>query len=62
MIKTLVSLTERQMEVLNTNSESLGISKSELLRRILDRYLEVDRRINSKNSKIHKPSNVEIPG
>jgi hypothetical protein len=61
MVKTLVSLTERQMEVLNTNSESLGISKSELLRRILDRYLDINRRLNTKSSKNHKPSNVEIP-
>lgn len=40
MIKTLVSLTERQMSILSTESESLGISKSELLRRIMDKYLD----------------------
>jgi metal-responsive CopG/Arc/MetJ family transcriptional regulator len=48
MKKTLVSLTDRQMETLDSNSKSLGISKSELLRRILDRYLEVGRRMNEK--------------
>ena len=40
MIKTLISLTERQMNILSTESESLGISKSELLRRIMDKYLD----------------------
>lgn len=40
MIKTLISLTERQMNILSTDSKSLGISKSELLRRIMDKYLD----------------------
>jgi len=39
MKKTLVSITDRQMEILNEESKAIGISKSELLRRILDKCL-----------------------
>lgn len=55
MQKTLVSITDRQMEVLTENSKALGISKSELLRRILDRYLDVGRKMNEKKV-VHKSS------
>jgi|WetSurMetagenome_2_1015567.scaffolds.fasta_scaffold321476_2 hypothetical protein len=48
MIKTLVSLTSHQMEILGKEAESLEISKSELLRRIMDRYLS-SRKITKKD-------------
>ena len=40
MIKTLVSLTDRQSKVLSDKAKDSGISKSELIRRILDSYIE----------------------
>lgn len=46
MKKTIVSLTERQMKAIAEESEELGISKSELIRRLLDKH------IDSKSSKI----------
>jgi len=39
MKKTLVSITDRQMEILSEEAKAIGISKSELLRRILDKSL-----------------------
>lgn len=38
MKKALISLTDYQMEALNTESKNLEISKSELLRRIMTTY------------------------
>lgn len=40
MKKALISLTDSQMETLNTEAEKLEISKSELLRRIMAMYIE----------------------
>lgn len=51
MVKTLISLTPRQMENLNREAKGLGISKSELLRRIMDRYLDGGKRITKKDLK-----------
>lgn len=51
MVKTLISLTERQREILKNESAQLGISKSELLRRVMDRYLDSGRKITEKDLK-----------
>jgi hypothetical protein len=45
MKKTLISLTDSQMELLSTEAEKLEISKSELLRRIMHMYLDNDNKI-----------------
>lgn len=47
MIKTLISLTERQMEILGAEAKILGISKSELLRRVMDKYLDSSKKITN---------------
>jgi len=49
MVKTLISLTPRQMELLNQEASGLEISKSELLRRIMDRYLDSGKRLTKKD-------------
>ena len=41
MRKTIISLTETQMEALSREAKKKEISKSELLRRFLDRQLEL---------------------
>lgn len=45
MKKTLISLTDQQMEDLTNESKELGISKSELLRRIMFMYLNTENRL-----------------
>jgi len=40
MIRKDVYLTERQLEALNKQTKKLGISLAELIRRIIDQYLE----------------------
>jgi hypothetical protein len=55
MKKTLVSLTERQMKVLTEEAEAVGISKSELLRRIMDRYLDSNKKVTKFDSKENAP-------
>lgn len=45
MKKTLISLTDSQMELLSIEAEKLEISKSELLRRIMHMYLDNDNKI-----------------
>jgi len=45
MEKILISVTERQKNALKSEAESLGIPKSELIRRIMDRYLESGKKI-----------------
>jgi hypothetical protein len=49
MVKTLISLTERQMEVLGTEAGALGISKSELLRRVMDKYLDSGKKLTKED-------------
>jgi len=49
MIKTLISLTERQMEILGAEARALGISKSELLRRVMDRYLDSGKKLTKED-------------
>lgn len=50
MVKTLISLTERQMEILGTEAKILGISKSELLRRVMDKYLDSGKKITNEET------------
>ena len=45
MKKTLISLTDQQMEDLTKEAKELGISKSELLRRIMFMYLNTENRL-----------------
>lgn len=52
MVKTLVSLTNRQMEILTAEAEKLQIPKSELLRRIMDKYFEAGKKITPKDLKV----------
>lgn len=49
MVKTLISLTERQMEILGSEARALGISKSELLRRVMDRYLDSGKKLTKED-------------
>jgi|WetSurMetagenome_2_1015567.scaffolds.fasta_scaffold81630_2 hypothetical protein len=51
MVKTLVSLTSRQMELLTSESEKLQIPKSEYLRRVLDKYFDSGKKITAKEIK-----------
>jgi len=39
-MKKLISLTERQVKVLSKKAKELQISFSEMLRRVLDEYIE----------------------
>jgi metal-responsive CopG/Arc/MetJ family transcriptional regulator len=39
MKKTIISLTEKQMVALTEQAQESGISKSELLRRVIDTYI-----------------------
>ena len=41
MKRTQIYLTERQIEILNKESDNKGLSLSELIRRIIDGYLEL---------------------
>ena len=41
MKKTIISLTERQMTAIAEEAKRVGISKSELIRRFLDRQLDL---------------------
>lgn len=54
MKKTLVSLTDSQMEILNAEAEKLEISKSELLRRIMATYIENGKKVSTQESKSGK--------
>lgn len=45
MKKTIVSLTERQMKSISEEAQELGISKSELIRRLLDKHIDSKRDI-----------------
>ena len=47
MKKTLISLTERQRQKIQEEAESIGISKAELIRRILDSH--IDKKEDQKN-------------
>jgi predicted DNA binding CopG/RHH family protein len=38
--RTNLNITEKELEFLQKNSEEQGLSMSELIRRILDRYME----------------------
>jgi len=40
MIRTQVCLTKKEKEVLEEESKKIGISMAELIRRILDEYIE----------------------
>jgi hypothetical protein len=46
------------METLGTEATALGISKSELLRRVMDRYLDSDKKITKEDVK-KKPVTVK---
>lgn len=61
MRKTIVSLTDRQMETLAIHAKEIGISKSELLRRIMDKYLGSGKKlIKPEDKPEEKPE--EVPG
>lgn len=49
MVKALISLTDRQMDVLKNEAKLIGISKSELVRRIMDRYLGTGKKVTKKD-------------
>jgi len=40
MIRTQICLTEKEKETLEKESKTIGISMAELIRRILDKYIE----------------------
>ena len=55
MKRTQIYLTERQKEVLKAKSDILGISISELIRRILDDYVGAEYEIDdTRESKLHR--------
>jgi len=54
MKKALISLTDSQMETLNTEAEKLEISKSELLRRIMTTYIEGGKKVPVQEPKVGK--------
>jgi hypothetical protein len=58
MKKTIISLTERQMEALGNESKRLGISKSELIRRFLDKQLDGKGEILDSSEKNVPESNI----
>lgn len=51
MRKMLLTLTTRQVDDINANSELIGISKSEYVRRILDNYIENKKKAEESKSK-----------
>lgn len=54
MKKTLISLTDSQMEILSTEAERLEIPKSELIRRIMHMYIGNDDKITKEAIKADK--------
>ena len=59
MVKTLVSLTSRQMEILKEEADKLQIPKSELLRRIMDKYFEGNKKVTLKEVRTPVKSNED---
>lgn len=59
MKKTLISLTDQQMEDLNKEAKELGISKSELLRRIMFMYLNAENHLANVSLVSGKPKKSE---
>lgn len=59
MRKTLISLTDQQMEDLTKEAKELGISKSELLRRIMFMYLNTEDRLANVSLINGKPKKSE---
>lgn len=59
MKKTLISLTDQQMEDLTKEAKELGISKSELLRRIMFMYLNTENRLANVSLVNGKPKKSE---
>jgi hypothetical protein len=51
MRKMLLTLTVRQVEDIDTNSNIIGISKSEYVRRILDAYIDNKKKEEETQSK-----------
>lgn len=51
MKKILISLTERQIKVLDESAKKLGINRSEFLRRFLDKMIEMKEKKKSENNK-----------
>lgn len=59
MKKTLISLTDQQMDDLTKEAKELGISKSELLRRIMFMYLNTENRLANVSLINGKPKKSE---
>lgn len=51
MKKMLLTLTIRQVDDIDTNSNLIGISKSEYVRRILDGYIDNKKKEEERQSK-----------